>query len=99
MEEVNAFLGTLDRSFKDDKTNCSCNCTSAVECTVFVFSQDNGDPVVPCECSAERCLEPAENEGPNAEVMVSEATGQLTLEEIGKKTYEDPILCQLREEV
>ena len=99
VEEVNTFLGMLDRSFKNDKTNCSCNCASAVECTVFVFLQENGDPVVPCKCSEERCQEPAENKGANAEVMISETRGQLTLREIGEKTYEDPILYQLREEV
>ena len=70
-----------------------------MEWTVFVFSQGKRDPVMPCECSEDRCLEPAENKGPNAKVMMAEATGQLTLEDIGKRTYEDPILCQLREEV
>ena len=25
------------KSFKEDKINCSCNCASAVECTVFCF--------------------------------------------------------------
>ena len=30
---------------------------------------------------------------------MSETGGQMTLREIGEETYEDPILCQLREEV
>ena len=30
---------------------------------------------------------------------MSETGGRMTLEEIGEKTFEDPVLCQLREEV
>ena len=99
VEEVNSFLGMLDKSFEEDKINCSCNCASVIDCTVFVFSQDDGEPVMPCECSEERCQETTKNRGPKAEAMMSETGGQMTLREIGEETYEDPILCQLREEV
>ena len=38
------------------------------------------------------------NEGPRAKAMMSEFGGRMTLEEIGEKTFEDPVLCQLRED-
>ena len=63
------------------------------------FSQDDEELAKVCKCSAEKCREPARNETAGAEVQVAEVEGQLTMEEIGNETFEDPILCQLREEV
>ena len=57
------------------------------------------NPVTQCSCSEERCQKPRSSDGPRVGAMMTEFGGRMTLEEIGEMTTEDPILCQMREEI
>ena len=100
VDVANAFLRLIYRDLLEDTEaeDCSCNCTSNVECTVYC-SQDNEILAKQCDCSAKECRGTAQGGAPGASVQVTSAEGQLTLEEIGNETYEDPILSQLRDEI
>ena len=48
VEVANAFWGLIYKDLLEDNEDCSCNCTSTVECTVY-YSHDDEELAKFCE--------------------------------------------------